>query len=65
MVDRLSDLKGELPAEDQKLEDDEGEDAQPGKKGSDDVTNEEFMKEFFEEVNAIKAGMAQIRRNIR
>lgn len=26
---------------------------------------DEFMKDFFEEVNAIKTGMAQIKKNIR
>ena len=30
-----------------------------------DMGNEEFLKEFFEEVTSIKSGMHQIRRNIR
>jgi hypothetical protein len=30
-----------------------------------DLANEMFMKDFFEEVNAIKNGMNNIRRNIK
>ena len=39
-------------------DDEENEDEMGGEGG-------EFMKDFFEEVNAIKTGMAVIRRNIR
>jgi len=65
MVDRLADLTGGLPQEQESIDEEIAEAGGKKGKGFEDGSNEEFMKEFFEEVNAIKAGMATIRRNIR
>jgi len=60
MQDRLAELGDEVTRPDP---DDEGDMRDPD--GTVQSGTEEFMKEFFEDVNSIKQGMATIRKNIR
>jgi len=65
MQDRLKDLGDDVAKPDPEESDDDKSDIGDADGTGVQAGAEEFMKEFFEDVNSIKQGMAVIRKNIR